>query len=76
MARAGNITEVTLTGSVHAGAQASRCPTSENTETFLRHLIHQLIPPVGRGRYATYVTTSGTQRIDRQEITGIDITIS
>jgi len=76
MARQGGISEVTITGSPHAGAQAVLCPTTENTETFLRNLIEALIAPVGRGRYATYITTAGKQTIDRQAVTGIAITIS
>jgi len=76
MASAGNISEVTITGSPHAGAQATLCPTTESTDVFLRHLIEKLIAPVGRGRYATYVTTAGLQTIDRQAVTGIAITIS
>lgn len=76
MARQGNISQVTITGGTHAGAQAVLCPTSENTETFLRHLITEICKPVGAGRYFNYTTTAGVQRVDRQEITGITVTIS
>ena len=76
MARQGYLTEVVIVGGEHAGIQAVLCPSTENTEVFLRHLVDRLIRPASAGRYFNYTTTAGKQTVDRQDITAFTVTIS